>query len=53
MKPGMSSTPTDLEGVRSLTAVKISESETAVRDNNSENEERVGKTIGHGLLYTD
>jgi hypothetical protein len=53
MKPGIASTPTDLHGLRSSTAVKISESETAATDKNSEDEERAGKTAGQGLLYTN
>jgi hypothetical protein len=31
MKPGMSSTPTDLDGLRRLKALKTSESEIGVR----------------------
>jgi hypothetical protein len=34
--PGMSSSPTDLDGLRSLRALKISECETGAKDNNSD-----------------
>jgi hypothetical protein len=47
----MSSTPTDLDGLRRLIALKTSQSETGANDKNSD-VERVGKTTGRGLLYT-
>jgi hypothetical protein len=34
-------------------ALKTSEPETEANDNNSEDDEKVGKTRGQGLLYTD
>jgi hypothetical protein len=49
----MLSTPTDLDVLRRLTALKTSESETGAKDKNSEDNERVGKTTGQGLLYVD
>jgi hypothetical protein len=42
----MSSTPRDLEGIRCLITIKISESETGGKDINSEDDERIGKTTG-------
>lgn len=52
IKPGMSSISTDLDGLKRLIALKISESETRAKDKNSD-DERAGKTSGQGLLYTD
>jgi hypothetical protein len=49
----MLSTPTDLNVLRRLIALKISDSETGVNDTHSEDDERVGKTTGEGLWYTD
>jgi hypothetical protein len=49
IKPGMTSTPTDLDGLRRLIALKTSESETGANDKNSDDVERVGKTTGPGL----
>jgi hypothetical protein len=49
MKPGMSSTPTDLDGLRGLIALKISESETGAKDQNSDIE-KVWKKTGQRLL---
>jgi hypothetical protein len=46
MRPGMASTPTDLDGLRRSTAVKISESETVAKDKYSEGDKRAGKTMG-------
>jgi hypothetical protein len=48
IKPGMSSTPTDLDGLRRLRDLKPSVSERIAKDESSE-EERVGKTTGQGL----
>jgi hypothetical protein len=45
MNPGMSSTPTDLDGFRRLMALLTSESETDPEDRNSEDDKRVGKKI--------
>jgi hypothetical protein len=53
MNPGMPSTPTDLDGLKRLMALIISESERDASGKYSEDGERVGKTIGLGLLYTD
>jgi hypothetical protein len=54
MNPGMSSSPTDLDGLRRLMALITSESETGIKVKNSkEDKKRVGKTTGQGLLYTD
>jgi hypothetical protein len=49
----MSSTPTNLHGLGRLIALKITESETGAKDRDSEGGERVEKTTGQGLLYTD
>jgi hypothetical protein len=49
----MPSSPTDLDGVGLLIALKTSELETGTKDKNSEDNESVGKTAGPGLLYTD
>jgi hypothetical protein len=49
----MSLTPADLDGLRRLIALKTSESETGAKDKNSEDDKRVGKTAGQGLLYAD
>jgi hypothetical protein len=53
MNPGMSSTPTDLDGLSRLMALIISESETEAKGKNSEDNKMVGKTIVQGLLYTN
>jgi hypothetical protein len=55
MKPVMSSTPTDSDGLRPLIRVtsKTSESETGAKDKNLDDDERAGKITGQGLLYTD
>jgi hypothetical protein len=42
----MLSTPTDLDGLRRLIALNISESETGGRDKNLEDDERMGKNTG-------
>jgi hypothetical protein len=47
------STPTVLHGLRHLVALITSESETDAKGKNSEDNKRVGKTTGQGLLYTD
>jgi hypothetical protein len=44
----MSSTSTDLHGLKRLIAIKTSESGKGAKDN-SEDDERVGKTTGQGL----
>jgi hypothetical protein len=49
----MLSTPTHLDVLGRLTALKISESETGAKDKNSEDDESVGETTGKGLLCTD
>jgi hypothetical protein len=46
----MSSTPADLDDLRRLITLKTSESETGAKDKNPEDDERVGKTTGQGLL---
>jgi hypothetical protein len=38
--------PTNLDGLRRLGASRTSESETGAEDNNSEDNERIGKTFG-------
>jgi hypothetical protein len=53
MNPGMSSSPTDLDGLRRLMALIKSESETDAEVRCSEDDKCVGKTTGQGLLYTD
>jgi hypothetical protein len=53
MDPGMSSSPTDLDGLRCLMALITSESETDAQVKNSEEDKIVVKTTGQGLLYTD
>jgi hypothetical protein len=45
MNPRMSSTPTDLDGLRRLMTIIISESETDANGKNSEDDKRVGKTV--------
>jgi hypothetical protein len=53
-KPGMLSRPTDLDGLRRLMALKISESEIGGNDRKpDEGDGREGKIPGEGLLYTD
>jgi hypothetical protein len=51
--PGISSTPTDLDGLKHLVALRTSESEIEAEGKNSQNSERLGKSTGHGLLYTN
>jgi hypothetical protein len=46
VKPGTSSTPTDMDGLRLLITLKISEPKRRAKHKNSEDEERVGKTTG-------
>jgi hypothetical protein len=46
IKPGMSSTPTDLDDLMCLIALKTSESQTGTKETNSEHDERVGKITG-------
>jgi hypothetical protein len=53
MNPGMSSCPTSLDDLRCLMALIISESETGAKVKNSEEDKRLGKTTGQGLLYAD
>jgi hypothetical protein len=53
MNPGMSSSPTYLDCFRRFMALITSKSETDAEGKYSEDEERVGKTTGQGLLYTD
>jgi hypothetical protein len=53
MNPGISSSPTDLDGLRRLIALTTSESVTGAKGKNSEDDKRAGKSAGHGLLYTD
>jgi hypothetical protein len=52
IKSGMSSTPTDFDGLRRLIILKTSESETGAKDKNSE-DEKEGKTTRQVLLCTD
>jgi hypothetical protein len=49
----MSSSPTDLDGLRCIMAWITAESETDANVKNSEDDKRVGKTTRQGLLYTD
>jgi hypothetical protein len=49
----MSSSPTDLDGLRRLMALITSDSEKDAKVKNSEDDKRVGMTAGQGLLYTD
>jgi hypothetical protein len=44
MKPGMSSTPADSDGLRHLRALKTSESETGARVKRSEDDEMLEGT---------
>jgi hypothetical protein len=44
--------PINLDGLRRLEALKISESETGDKDRNSEDDEKVGRTP-EGLLNTN
>jgi hypothetical protein len=53
MNPGMSSSQTDLDGLRRLMALLTSESETDAKVKKSEDNKMVGKTTGQVLLYTD
>jgi hypothetical protein len=53
MNPVMSSTPTDLDGLRRFMALIISNSETDAIGKNSEDDKRVGKIMGPGSIYTD
>jgi hypothetical protein len=48
----MSSTPKVLDGLRGLTVLITSESETDAESKISEDDKRVGNTVGQGLLYT-
>jgi hypothetical protein len=50
MNPGMSSTPTHLDGLRGLMALLTFESEADAKSKSSEDGKRAGKTIGQGLL---
>jgi hypothetical protein len=50
IKPGISSSPTDLEGLSLLTALQTSASEMEARDKNSENCERGRKSTEQWLL---
>jgi hypothetical protein len=50
MNSGISSSPTDLDGLRRLIALITSESETDAEFKNSEDDKRVGKTTGQGLF---
>jgi hypothetical protein len=52
-KPGTSSNPVDLDGLRCLRALKLSESEIGAKDKNSEHGRRVGRAYRQRLLYTD
>jgi hypothetical protein len=49
----MSSTLIDLDGLRRLIAIKTSESETGAKDKDSQDNEKMEKTTGQGLLCTD
>jgi hypothetical protein len=53
MKPGISSSPTDLEDFSLLMALQTSASETRARDRNSEHCERRGRSIEQQLLWID
>jgi hypothetical protein len=53
IKPCMSSTTADFDGLRHLIALKISESETGAKDKNSEDKKWLGKRTEQGLLCTD
>jgi hypothetical protein len=50
IKPGISSSPTDLEGFSLLMALQTSASEMGARDKISEDCERGGKSIEQWLL---
>jgi hypothetical protein len=52
-KLGMSSSPTDLDGLRRLRALQMSSSEIGANDKNSEDCEREGNTPVQGVLETD
>jgi hypothetical protein len=52
-KPELPWILTDLNGLRRLRALKTPESKIETKDKNSEGDEKVGKTSGEGLLYTD
>jgi hypothetical protein len=52
-KLGMSSSPTDLDGLRHLRALQMSSSEIGADDKNSEDCEREGNTPVQGILQTD
>jgi hypothetical protein len=49
----MLSRPRDYDGLRSLTALKISETEICDKDRNSEGDDRDGKTPGETLFCTN
>jgi hypothetical protein len=50
MKPGISSSPTDIAGFSLLMALQTSASETGKRDRNSEECDRRGRSIEQQLL---
>jgi hypothetical protein len=49
----MSSTPTDIYGLRRFRALKIFQLEKGAKDYNSEADERVENTSTQGVLFTD
>jgi hypothetical protein len=49
LKPELSSTPTDFDGLSGSRALKISEPEIGAKDKNSEDDEREGKASRQGL----
>jgi hypothetical protein len=49
----MLSSSTDLDGLRRLRALKLSESNIGDKDRNSEDDERVRKTPGGGFLHNN
>jgi hypothetical protein len=53
IKPGMSSTPTDLHDLRRLIALKTSKSEIGAKYINSKDDKRVGKTYFQNCLRCD
>jgi hypothetical protein len=50
IKPGISSSPTDVDGFSLLMALQTSSLEIRARDKNPEDCGREGKSIGHELL---
>jgi hypothetical protein len=50
MNPGMSSSPTDVDGIRRLMALITSKSEPDAEVKNSEDDKRVGETTGHSIF---